>query len=96
MADETKPNTPIPAPQMVINQAFNMLYSNSAIINITQADIQVAFSAYGRPAIAVAMSLPMAKHLQKSLLDVLNNYEAKTGTTIGDLAELGEKLKNNK
>jgi len=93
MPDEIKPPINLPNQPVMFN-AINMIYANGTTINISQSDIQLAFSINGKPIIGVAMTLPVAKHLQKSLDTAIKNYETKTGIIIGDLIELGEKLKN--
>ena len=97
MSEDPKSIVPPPIQaQSVINIPINLqlIYANGVIINMSQSDIQIAFSVNGRPVIATAMTLPVAKHLQKSLAVAISNYEKKTGVIIGDLVELSEKLKN--
>ena len=90
-----EPNTIQPQGQSIVTIPVNvqMVYANNVTINITQSDIQIFFTANGRPAVATIMTLPVAKHLRDALDMALKNYESKTGIIIGDLTEIGEKLK---
>jgi hypothetical protein len=76
MADQ--PNTPNAddlrgALKVPLN--VQVIYSNGATLNLSQADMQVVFNTNGRPVMAVAMSLPVAKHLKNSLDNALKTYE---------------------
>jgi len=98
MPEESKPiaSNPVSGQNVVnIPIGFNtqIVYTNGATINMTQADVQISFSVNGRPIIATAMPWPFAKNLQASLLKAISDYERKTNSIIPDINEIAEKLK---
>ena len=93
MSDEKPLTAPPLPPRVVLNQAVNIVYSNHTHVNISQSDIQIIFSINGKPLVATALTLPVAKNLQKILNEAMSNYEQKTNTVIADLTVLTELLK---
>lgn len=72
-----------PVPQVAFNSFLNTM---------TASEITSLILFGPRPALTLIMSLPVAKSYAMALLDIVGQYEKATGTTVGTIAELSDRI----
>lgn len=76
--------------QQIVEAAFTeapALYANGFVNGIGMTDSYLVLQANGRSVAVVNMSLPVAKTLGQSLLDMIRSYEQQIGEEVPSLEE---------
>lgn len=84
---------PINQPQIVINQQIPFTYVNGTAVALAASDLQITLAINGRAFNTLLMNHSVAKSLQTSLGNALNDFEEKTGTKINDIIKINDDLR---